>query len=355
MKTKRLIVFSVYSLILASCPVFGQDRITYYDRSKKADVVATGAIEEETPAKVVYKTTSGRREVAAGDIIDIAYEVPAGVRLDYYNPAVSQERQADKAANDTDRRKLLTSALNNFKEALTRLDQKAKLFARRHVQFKVAQLTARLADDDRSQDDAAIEALESFKKAHPDGWQIVPCARLLARLQMHKEDYEGALKTYEDLAKTPNLTKEVQQEAELLAAQALTRAKRYAEAQKRLQATLKSLPADDPQVDRVQVCLAECQAGTGQFAAAIKQLESIINKTNDNSLKALAYNTLGHCYLENSQPRDAMWAYLWVDVVYNQDKQEHRKALEQLATLFEKRFKDENRAKEYRDRLQKSR
>src|SRR5262249_42273689 len=153
-------------------------------------------------------------------------------------------------------------------------------FARRHVQFKIAQLTALLADADQSQADAAVEALERFKKTHPSGWQIVACARLLARLQMQKGDYDAAIKTYEDLAKTPDVTKEVRQDAELRAAQALTRAKRYAEAEKRLQAALQSLPADDPQVERVQVYIAECQSHGGQFAAAIKQLENIVAKTS---------------------------------------------------------------------------
>ncbi len=353
-QSARMVVLTwgVAGAVALAAPARGQDRIRYSDRTKKTDIEVTGTIEEETPAKVVYKATAGRREIAAGDIIDITYEVPAGVRLEYYNPAINQEKQADKAANDADRKKLLNSALNNYKESLKR--PIPKKFAQRHLQFKVAQLTAVLIGEDRSQADAAIEALDTFRKSNPDGWQIVSCARLLARLQMQKEDYDGAIKTYEDLAKTPNITKEVKQDAELLAAQALTRAKRYKEAEKRLQDALKSLPADDPQAARVQVYLAECQARTGQFAAAAKQLETIISKTSENSLKALAYNTLGDCYVANDRPRDALWAYLWVDVVYYQEKQEHRKALEQLAKLFEQ-FKDENRAKEYRERLQKSR
>ncbi|HMC63526.1 MAG TPA: tetratricopeptide repeat protein [Gemmataceae bacterium] len=348
---KLAIVLAAAGISMPISLVRGQDRIIYTDRAKKAEQLATGAIEEETPAKIVYKVTAGRREIAAADIIDIEYQVPGEARLEYRR-ALNQQKSADKAATEAERTKLLNSAISTYKATLKSLA--SNKLAQRHVQFKIAQLTAQLAGDESSERDAAIAALETFKKQHPNGWQIVACCHWLARLQMQGQDYDGALKTYEDLAKTPNIAPEVQREAELLSARALTRAKRYAEAQKRLQAALKSLPRDDPQVDRVQVYLAECQARTGQFDVATKQLESIINKTTNNDLKALAYNTLGDCYLANERPRDAMWAYLWVDVVYHQDKQEHRKALEELAKIFE-RFKDENRAKEYRERLQKAR
>ena len=81
-------------------------------------------------------------------------------------------------------------------------------------------------------------------------------------------------------------------------------------------------------------------------------MEGIIAKTSDKELKALAYNTLGDCFRLNGRNRDALWPYLWVDVIYHQDRQEHIKAMEQLAKLFDE-LGDKTRAKQYRDRLKK--
>ena len=93
------------------------------------------------------------------------------------------------------------------------------------------------------------------------------------------------------------------------------------------------LPAADPGVEAVLRC--------------------IIAKTTDKDLKALAYNALGDCYRLNSQPKEALWPYLWVDVIYHQDRQEHAKAMAALAKLFEE-LGDAPRAKEYKDKLKEN-
>ena len=49
-----------------------------------------------------------------------------------------------------------------------------------------------------------------------------------------------------------------------------------------------------------------------------------------------------------------MWALLWVEVVYNQDRDEVLKALTRLVTVFEAQG-DEERAKAYREKLRRYR
>jgi lipopolysaccharide biosynthesis regulator YciM len=114
----------------------------------------------------------------------------------------------------------------------------------------------------------------------------------------------------------------------------------------------KSLPASDPQAERISVYRAECQGVSGKLPEAVAQLEGIIAKTSDKDLKALAYNALGDCYRLNNRPREALWPYLWVDVIYHQDRQEHLKAMADLAKLFAEQG-DTARAKEYRDKLKR--
>src|SRR5262249_25537591 len=67
---------------------------------------------------------------------------------------------------------------------------------------------------------------------------------------------------------------------------------------------------------------------------AEKELQSVIDQTKDKGVKAQAYNTLGYCYYLKDEKSKARWAFLWVDVVYKQDREEHAKALYYLERIF---------------------
>jgi tetratricopeptide (TPR) repeat protein len=242
--------------------------------------------------------------------------------------------------------------LRSYQEILPRLAGEKSKFAERHVQYKIARLWARRAEEDASQLESAIAALTRFNKDYPDGWQISHGAKLLAQLQLDKGDLEGARKTYEEVAAASNLPKEVQQDCEFRTIEIFIRAKKIAEAEGRLQTMRKSMTANDPQAARIAVYQAECLGVSGKLSEAVAQLEGIIARTTDKDLKALAYNALGDCYRLNSRPKEALWPYLWVDVIYHQDRQEHAKAMVELAKLFEEQG-DAARAKEYKDKLKR--
>ena len=67
--------------------------------------------------------------------------------------------------------------------------------------------------------------------------------------------------------------------------------------------------------------------------------------------KATAHNLIGDCLrLDPKRNKDALFNYLWVDVVYNHDPVENAKAQRNLVELF-REMKDETRAKIYQDKL----
>jgi tetratricopeptide (TPR) repeat protein len=334
--------------------VRAQSEVTYFDRTAKKELKATGDIQTEAPNKIVVKpsTAAGTREIPAVDIVDVIYEVPARIRLDY-TAARGEERKIDTTVKEEDRKKAVEDAIKSYQKLLRDMTGEKTRPAARHLQYKIARLLARAAEDDDSQVDAAIEALAKFRKEHPDGWQISNASRLLARLLADKKkDFDGAQKVYAELAATPNLAKETKQECDLLVARALTRGKKFVEAEKLLQDVLKAVPSDDPQATRARIALAECHGCSGKLDEAVKLLEDLIARTADNDLKAAAYNALGDCYRENNRPKDALWPYLFVDVVYHQDKREHARAVEQLARLFAE-LGDKERAEQYRERMKK--
>lgn len=353
---KRLFPIGVFAILLGWIVglTVRADDINFVDRVKKDAAKATGTIVDESPSEISYKTgTGGSKKIAAGDVIDVFYEVRPKLRPDYRS-ASNKERAVEKANNDDARKKAIAEAIKEYQSLLPQLAEEEKKFPQRHAQYKIAYLTAKLADVDPTQADAAMDAVKQFLKEQSGGWQTLPAAKLLARLQMDRSDFDGAQKTYEDLSKMDKVSDEVKQECNLLSAQAMTRAKKYKEARSRLEDALKSVAADSPEAARVRVFLAECRAATGELPAAIKDLEDVIGKNPDAGLRALAYNTLGDCYVAAKQPKDALWQYLMVDVIYNQDKQEHLKAMQALVKVFEE-IKDENRSKQYKEKLLKGR
>jgi tetratricopeptide (TPR) repeat protein len=330
-----------------------QDEIIYYDRTARKETRAAGAIQSENAGKIVLRPTAGAatRDIPSADIVDVVYEVAGRVKLDY-TAARGDERKIETAAREEDRKKAIEDAVRSYQKLLRDLSGEKGRPVARHLQFKVARLLARAAEDDGTQADAAVEALEKFRKEHPDSWQITACTRLLARLLTERKDFDGARKVYAELAATPTLSRDTKQECELLVARYLIRGKKVAEAEKLLQDLLKGLSVDDPQATRARISLAECLGNSGKLDEAVKQLEDLIARTPDADLKALAYNTLGDCYRENNRPKDALWPYLFVDVVYHQDRREHARAVEQLARLFAE-LGDKERAEQYRERLKR--
>jgi hypothetical protein len=82
----------------------------------------------------------------------------------------------------------------------------------------------------------------------------------------------------------------------------------------------------------------------------VKAVEDVIAKAADPGVRAVAHNALGEYYLTHNRPRDAMWQFLWVETVYNQDRDEVVKAVGRLAAVFDK-LGDKDRAEAYREKL----
>jgi predicted negative regulator of RcsB-dependent stress response len=339
--------------LLAAGPARADDRVLVRDRSAKTDKPATlsGQITAESinGIKLQPIPAGAAKDVPATDVVDVIYDVGGAIKLDYDNVLRTE-------------RKPLAQVLKEHQDlaARAKADPRLKALAR-HLQFRVAMLKANLASDEAGKADAkkltadAVEALSQFKKDHPKSWQLTAAVQELANLQLDNNQPDEALKTMEELAQNPDLNKEAKREVGLLVVDLLLRARNYPEAERRVSAALATAEKDDPAAARLQIYTTGLKGATaGSPDEAVKALEETITKTSDPALKALAYNMLGELYTAKDQKRDALWEYLWVDVVYNQDRQEHAKALDRLVRLFTE-FKDEPRARYYEDKLRRMR
>jgi len=277
--------------------------------------------------------------------VDVYYGMPGAVKIRYTSAYQSEQKRAATDAGQ----KAMVDVAKEYEWVLSQLKDDKTAAAQRHLKYRIAALRVFLAKD-KVQLLEAADLLDKFRKDNPNAWQSVPATRQLAQIRIDAGQFADAVKAYDELAKTPSAPKELKQEFELAAIDALMQAKEYAAAEKRIDGALQALPPADPQAGRLRILQIGCQASKADLQKVEPMLKDAIEKSADPGLKALAYNTLGDCYFAKGQKKDAMWMYLWVDVVFNQDKSEHLKALERLSVVF-KDLNDDERAMKYKDKL----
>jgi hypothetical protein len=325
----RYLACVTFVAVTASALRAEDGKVSYRERAGKGAVLtASGRIDSESLAGVKV----GGRTIPSSEIIEIAYDVPGAIRLDYRSAAAETKPPAE--------------TIKEY-EALLRLPAvQSSKYLKRHIEYRIVALAAARADEGALQMRSAIDAIQKFKRENADAWQLVPLTRTLARLLLDKDppDADAAVKAYDELVAAPGAPPDVKLECTLQVIDLLLQSGKTAEAQTRLAA----LPAGDPRVPIYQIGV---RATPDKLADTAKQLREYIDRTSDPTLKAAAYNVLGDVYRRDpAHKKDALYAYLYVDVIYNQDAVETQKAVSRLAQLFDE-FKDEARAKQYRDRL----
>jgi tetratricopeptide (TPR) repeat protein len=175
--------------------------------------------------------------------------------------------------------------------------------------------------------------------------------------------FDEAAATFAQVADNEALPDDVRDDAKLSTIQVKLQAGKYEEARDQLKELQGSLKAGSRFSARAKVAEAEClvaetkkyqqkddPARVKLFTQAVDLVRGVIKESNDKYVKAVGHNTLGYCYMEQGQTKDAVWEFLWVDVVYNQDRMQHGKALYHLWDLFTKDG-DAPRAQECREAL----
>ncbi len=311
-------------VVAAQTFVFAQDKVERKDK-KGGSVIVSGKILEESAAGVRVKLQGlGKEEmIPSTDVLRVSYaDLAAKASLDI-------GKLAPLEANRD-----LAGLLKGYEgvQALPEL-KSGPPGARRYVDYRVATLRVATAEGE-DELNAAIKGLADFVAAHPDSWEYPHAARQLGRLQADTGDYPAATKTFEALEKA-NVSADFKQDATAMLIDIAFQSEDYDLGAKRVQAVARDAKAPAALRERVALYQLGLEGAKGDLAATVKKLEEAIAKTTDPSLRALAYNVMGDVYLAKDQKRDAMWSYLWVDMVYNQDRGEHLKALTRLIKIFQ--------------------
>lgn len=333
-------VILAFAMFFGATAVSAQDEI--YERGKEKPI--KGAIANESAKGVALKDGTF---IPAEKIEDVVYEVnPLKIRIATYRPAVTLEKDSLDPSKDAKRQANIAEAMKKYQETIAVVTEAP---AKRHAEFKVAALLARQVLEDDQPAEPAMDALTKFKAKHPDSWQLGATLQLLGKLQLDAKDYEGARETYGELSQAP-VPADVKQDAQLQAIHVAMKAGKTAEAEQLLNKFVAALPKDSKHAQRARVVQAELLVANKKIDEAMKMLRQVTKETADRNLKALAYNTLGVCLFDRQDYKGARWEFLWVDVIYNQDKAEHAKALYYLSKIFEE-LGDAERAQECREIL----
>ncbi len=342
--------FAVLVLLLGPRWALAQDKV--YQKSKGELKPTSGQIKEESPKGV----QAGKDFILAEDIIDIEYEVvPLTVRTGSYRPARDAEKDFSDPKKISDpkkpkaRQEYLAAALKNYQETLKNMN-KGQKYAARNIEYRLAILETIQASEAGLSRDKAIDSLTKFVDKHSDGWQITAASHLLGQLLQDAGKFPEAEAAYRKLAEA-QVGEKTKQEALLFEAQVTLRSGKTDLALKKLAAFIGKLPSDSPQALRAKVIQGTCflagkkDTKDQESKKGLDLLRSVIKETKDPGVKAMAYNTIGEWLLKAEEFKEARWEFLWVDVVYNQDKAEQARALYGLWQTF-RNLGDSERAQE---------
>jgi TolA-binding protein len=330
----KLIVAAMAGLLLngaASVPAFAQslkDRVRLVRGSEVGEITAT------TPTELTLAQEGGRtKRVAANEVRSVVFDG---------EPAeLTQAR--------------LHAKNGGYVSALERLEQidRRKIerpIVRDEVDFYLAYSRGQLALGGKGEITDAGRKLNDFVRGHPQSFHYLEAVELMGDLLMASEKFPAAERQYAELAKAP--WPEYKTRADVLLARSLQAQDKHDEAIAKFDAVLAS-GADDESLRAATLGKAVSLADTGRLDDAVRMIEEVIQAADpeQKELQARAYNALGDCYQRGGRTKDALLAYLHVDVLYSTVPEAHAEALAHLAPLWEAVGQDA-RAREARQTLE---
>lgn len=352
MSRSFLVLLTLFMLPLELLAQEEGAKVDFLERPKRNKVTRGGTVISEDPVKMVVaqSTTGAKYEIPSMDIVDVTYDVePAAMAL---------ARKAEREQN-------LDQALALYQEAAgkTNLNQK---YLRAHIAFKITQLLSQQAEitGNGLQRKEAIRVLREFKSQHAASRHIIPCLEMLSNLLVVEgeptkeviDDFRVLKSRFGSTSKELALRCDwfechtLLEEARSLLAEKPDEAKpKYEQIQRQLKELRQN--ADASIKTDVEVGLAECKTVLGQPDEALKDLAAIQKNSGDDPRTLAAIHLgCGDCHRLQKRYREAMWHYLTVETVYNQDRDQQAHALYYLIDVFAK-LNEPAKSKDCKDRL----
>jgi len=212
-------------------------------------------------------------------------------------------------------------------------------YVRQEVLYYRAFCQAKLALLGEGDVKVAGRDLNNFVKENPNNYHYYQARQLLGDLLVSAGLFEPAEKMYAELARAPWPAYKMR--AGILVGRALQAQQKHAEALQQFESVL-GMPDDSP-IGKSQKLAAQLGKGvslaaTNKVDQGVKLVETVIRNADptDEKLLAEAYNAQGTCYVQAGKTKEALFAFLHVDMLFANSPEAHAEALYHLATLWEK-------------------
>jgi len=305
---------------------------------KSTTTALQGEITESSSTEITVKKRVGKPEtVPVNDIVDIRWDgEPAKLNL---------ARSAEKAGN-------VEKALSDYLE-ITK-DPKSKGNIKTDLTFLIARATAKLAMGDPLRLDDAIKLLDGYRKANKGSFRDFEAASLLGQAYLAKKDYPNAKTAFDQLAKAP--WNDYKMAAQTANARILLLGGNVDGALSAFDAVIAAKATKPAEITRQQEAMlgkVKCLQLQKKHDEAVIVVEQIIEKVaaEDSAVQAEAYVLQGDSLQAQGKTKEAVLAYLHVDVLFTGEKALHPEALYHLAKLWGT-VGEADRAADARDTLQ---
>jgi tetratricopeptide (TPR) repeat protein len=296
-----------------------------------------GEVAEMTPLQLTLKKgAAGDREIAVNEIRSIQF---SGEPTELAQARVN-------AAN---------GAYETALESLGKIDvgKLERDFVKQDIEFYKGWCAAKLALAGQGEIGDAGRQLNNFVRAYPNNFHYLAAREAMGDLLMAGGGYTNAEKQYAELAKAP--WADYKMRAAVAVGRSLQAQNKHAEAIAQFDSALaKSGDAAEAQNERLAATLGKAisLAETGGADQAVGIIERVIHDADpqQKELHARAYNALGTCYEKAGKNKEALLAFLHVDVLYNTVPEAHAESLSHLEMLWKAVGQDE-RARESRQTL----
>lgn len=334
MSTKHSPIFAVVLLAVFATTV-RSDTVTR--KSTKTPVAGDVTANSKDEITVTPKTGAAVK-IPANDVASISW---AG------EPATVNVVRGDEAGGR------LPRALDGYTKALEGLKSPSPGL-KSDLEFAIARTTAKIALADSTKLDDAIKKLETFRATHSDNYNFYECQSFLGQVHVAKKDYVKAKLAFDQLGKAP--WKDYQMASKIAGGRLLLLENKADEAAAAFDAVVAmkaGSPAEELQRQEAMLGKAKILTTQSKHDDAVKLLEEVIAKAppEDRRVQAEAYVRQGDCLQAQGKNKDALLAYLHVDVLFSNEKSLHAESLYHISRLWSK-VGQAARATEAREKLE---
>ena len=311
---------TLYVAAAASVAAWSTASLALDEVVRRSGESARGNVTAVSKTEVKVEAVGRSEVVPASDI--------AAIRWDGEPPQLNLTRSRETNGD-------LDFALKSYRDLLGEVGDKPNIKA--DLEFSIARTLAKQAIGNPAQKDAAVKPLEAYLSAHPDFYRYYDALSWLGRVNTAAGDAPAAKSAYDRLAQAP--LPELQMAAENAVGRIdldqgdLTAALTAFEA---IIAKSGDTPATARERFRGQLGKAAVLQRQNKPDAALAVLTEVIDKAapTDTAVQAEAFLRKGDSLQGLGRDKDALLAYLHVDVLFPTEAEAHAEALYHLTQLW---------------------